>query len=126
MLEIHKNYILDENQRPIAVQVPIAEFEQIEDILENIGLAKLMEETGDEEDERLSKPEALKYYQEYPFAKELIADTEGHVRKVVIDFSDYQRMLELIEDEGLTLAMMEVKDETPLSLDEALKELEQE
>lgn len=126
MLELHKNYILDENQRPIAVQVPIAEFEQIEYILENIGLAKLMEETGDEEDERLSKPEALKYYQEYPFAKELIADTEGHVRKVVIDFSDYQRMLELIEDEGLTLAMMEVKDETPLSLDEALKELEQE
>jgi hypothetical protein len=126
MLEIHKNYILDENQRPIAVQVPIAEFEQIEDILENIGLAKLMEETEDKEDERLSKPETLKCYQEYPFAKELIADTEGHVRKVVIDFSDYKRLLELIEDEGLTFAMMEVKDETPLSLDEALKELEQE
>lgn len=126
MLEIQKNYILDENQRPIAVQVPIAEFERIEEILENVGLAKLMEETGDEEDERLSKPEALKSYQECPFAKELIADTEGHVRKVVIDFSDYQRLLELIEDEGLTLAMMEVKDETPLSLDEALKELEQE
>lgn len=126
MLEIHKNYILDENQRPIAVQVPIAEFERIEEILENVGLAKLMEETGDEEDERLSKLAALNYYQEYPFAKELIADTEGHVRKVVIDFSDYQRLLELIEDEGLTLAMMEVKDETPLSLDEALKELDQE
>lgn len=126
MLEIHKNYILDENQRPIAVQVPIAEFERIEEILENVCLAKLIEETEDEEDDRLSKPEALKYYQEYPFAKELIADTEGHVRKVVIDFSDYQRLLELIEDEGLTLAMMEVKDETPLSIDEALKELEQE
>lgn len=25
MLEIHKNYLLDENQQPIAVQIPIAE-----------------------------------------------------------------------------------------------------
>jgi type III secretion system FlhB-like substrate exporter len=126
MQEIHKNYVLDENQQPVAVQISIAEFEQIEEILENFGLAKLMEETGDEDDERLSKDTALKYYEEYPFAKELITDTEGHVRKVVIDFSDYQRLLELIEDEGLTLAMMEVKDETPLSLDEALAELEKE
>jgi hypothetical protein len=126
MQEIHKNYVLDENQQPVAVQISIAEFEQIEEILENFGLAKLMEETGDEDDERLSKDTALKYYEEYPFAKELITDTEGYVRKVVIDFSDYQRLLELIEDEGLTLAMMEVKDETPLSLDEALAELEKE
>jgi len=57
---------------------------------------------------------------EYPFARELITDTEGNIRKVVIDFSDYQRLLEAIEDEGLALAMMEVKDETPLNLDDAL------
>lgn len=61
MLEIHKNYILDENQQPVAVQIPIAEFAKIEEILEDYGLAKLMEETEDEE--RLSKDEALKYYQ---------------------------------------------------------------
>lgn len=61
MLEIHKNYVLDENQQPIAVQIPIAEFAKIEEILEDYGLAKLMEETKDEE--RLSKDEALKYYQ---------------------------------------------------------------
>lgn len=61
MLEIHKNYVLDENQQPIAVQIPIAEFEQIEEILENYGLAKLMEEAEDEQP--LSKEEALQYYQ---------------------------------------------------------------
>ncbi|MBG1270030.1 hypothetical protein F8S12_28465 [Nostoc sp. WHI] len=61
MLEVHKNYVLDENQRPIAVQIPIAEFEKIEEILEDYGLAKLMEEV--EKEEPLSKEEALKYYQ---------------------------------------------------------------
>lgn len=63
---------------------------------------------------------------EYPFAKELITDIEGNIRKVVLDFSDYQRLLEAIEDEGLALAMMEVKDETPLNLNDALAELEKE
>lgn len=61
MVEIHKNYILDENQQPIAVQIPIAELEQIEEILENYGLAKLMDETHAEE--KLTKNEALKFYQ---------------------------------------------------------------
>ncbi len=61
MLEIHKNYVLDESQQPIAVQIPIAEFEQIEEILENHGLAKLIEEA--EADERFSKDEAQKYYE---------------------------------------------------------------
>lgn len=61
---------------------------------------------------------------DYPFVKELIIDTEGTIRKVVIDFSDYQRLLEAIEDEGLLLAMMEVKDEIPLNLHEALAEFE--
>ncbi|MEH2108422.1 hypothetical protein [Nostoc sp.] len=61
MLEIHKNYVLDENQKPIAVQIPIAEFGKIEEILEDYGLAKLIE--GVEEEKPLSKDEALKYYQ---------------------------------------------------------------
>jgi len=34
-------------------------------------------------------------------------------------------LIEMMEDEGLFLAMQEVKDEKPLSLEEALKELEQ-
>lgn len=61
MLEVHKNYVLDENEQPVAVQIPIAEFERIEEILENFGLAKLMEETDN--DERLSGDEAKKYYE---------------------------------------------------------------
>lgn len=61
MLEIHKNYVLDENQQPVAVQIPIVEFEKIEAILEDYGLVKLMEEAEDEQ--LLSKDEALKYYE---------------------------------------------------------------
>lgn len=61
MLELHKSYVTDENQNPIAVQIPLSEFEKIEEILENYGLVKLINETA--EDERLSKEEALKYYQ---------------------------------------------------------------
>ena len=59
MLEINKNYVLDTNQKPIAVQIPIAEFEKIEEILEDYGLVQLMEEV--ENDDILSKQEALKY-----------------------------------------------------------------
>ncbi|AFW96519.1 hypothetical protein FJR06_18250 [Dolichospermum sp. UHCC 0352] len=49
----NKNYVLDQNQKPIAVQIPMTEFEQIEEILENYGLAQLMQEV--ETDEILSK-----------------------------------------------------------------------
>ncbi len=59
MLEINKNYVLDTNQKPIAVQIPIAEFEKIEEILEDYGLAQLMKEV--ENEKTLSKQEALKY-----------------------------------------------------------------
>ncbi|MFB2891450.1 hypothetical protein ACE1CI_00735 [Aerosakkonemataceae cyanobacterium BLCC-F50] len=64
--------------------------------------------------------------EDYPFVKELIVDIEGTIQKVVIDFSDYQHLLEAIEDEGLIRAMNEVKGETGLTLDEALAELEKE
>jgi hypothetical protein len=59
MLEINKNYVLDTNQNRIAVQIPIAEFEKIEEILEDYGLAQLMDEV--EEDETLNEEEALEY-----------------------------------------------------------------
>jgi hypothetical protein len=67
MLEITKNYVMDENQQPIAVQISIADFEKIEEILENYGLVQLMQET--ENEERLSKDAAWKYYQNI-YAKE--------------------------------------------------------
>jgi PHD/YefM family antitoxin component YafN of YafNO toxin-antitoxin module len=60
MLELHKKIILDENQKPIAVQIPIEEFERMEEVIENYGLAKMMDEVAD--DEQLSVHEAKHLY----------------------------------------------------------------
>ena len=68
-MPLHKNIVLDENQNPIAVLIPIKEFERIEEIIENYGLAKLMDETGD--DEQLSINEAKSLY------RSLKEDVEG-------------------------------------------------
>jgi RelB Antitoxin alpha helical domain len=64
--------------------------------------------------------------QDYPLAQELIIDNQGNIQQVILNFEDYQQMLEAYEDTGLHRAMIDVKDETPLSLEEALIELEQE
>jgi polyhydroxyalkanoate synthesis regulator phasin len=61
MKEIHKKIVLDENQKPFAVQIPIEEFERLEEILENYGLSKLMDEVVN--DEKLSIENAKTYYQ---------------------------------------------------------------
>lgn len=61
MVEIHKKVVLDENQKPFAVQIPIEEFERLEEILENYGLSKLMDEVAN--DEKLSIENAKTYYQ---------------------------------------------------------------
>ncbi|MEH1786296.1 hypothetical protein [Nostoc sp.] len=63
--------------------------------------------------------------EEYPFVQELITDKQGQVLKVVLEFEEYQRLLDAIEDEGLYPAMQAVKGETPLNRNEALEELEQ-
>ena len=63
---------------------------------------------------------------DYPFAQELITDNQGKIQQVVINFEDYQQMIEAYEDTGLYRAMIEVKYETPLNLEEALIELEKE
>ena len=60
MLDIPKQYVFDEQYRPLAVQIPIAIYNQIEEILENFGLTKLMQEV--EDDELLSEDEAYSYY----------------------------------------------------------------
>ncbi|MDB9385263.1 hypothetical protein [Microcystis aeruginosa] len=59
MLEINKSYVLDKDKKPIAVQIPIAEFEKIEEILEDYGLGKLIEEVKN--DQILDKEKALQY-----------------------------------------------------------------
>ena len=60
MQTLTKNDILDENQNAIAVQIPIAEFEHLEELLENYGLLQLMNDPIDSD--RLSQTDALKYY----------------------------------------------------------------
>ena len=61
MVEIYKKVVLDENQKPFAVQILIEEFERLEEILENYGLSKLMDEVVN--DEKLSIENAKTYYQ---------------------------------------------------------------
>ena len=62
----------------------------------------------------------------YPFAQELITDTEGNIRRVILNFEDYQQLLEALEDEALYQAMKTTATEKPLSREEALKLLEEE
>ncbi|MEM9509653.1 MAG: hypothetical protein AAGA16_18565 [Cyanobacteria bacterium P01_E01_bin.35] len=62
----------------------------------------------------------------YPFAQELITDTQGNVRQVILNLEDYQHLLENLEDEALYQAMKTTIDETPMSREEALKALEEE
>jgi PHD/YefM family antitoxin component YafN of YafNO toxin-antitoxin module len=69
MLVVHKSIVLDENQKPIAVQIPMEEFERMEEVIENYGLAKMMDEVAD--DQQLSVQEAKHLY------RSLKQDVEG-------------------------------------------------
>jgi hypothetical protein len=60
MEELKKSYIVDEQNRKVAVQLDIETFNKIEEVLENFALARLMEENGDEDVLELN--EALAYY----------------------------------------------------------------
>ena len=60
MEEFEKKYILDEQNRKIAVQINIDVFEKIENILEDHGLFKLIQEDSDKE--YLNLNEAKKFY----------------------------------------------------------------
>jgi SNF2 family DNA or RNA helicase len=60
MLEFKKRYVMDENSRPVAVQVDLEVFEKLERILEDYGLAKLMEEN---DDDYLKFEDAKTYYE---------------------------------------------------------------
>ncbi len=62
MEAIIKQYIVDEQNKKIAVQIPIKTFEKIEEILENYSLVQLIKEN--EGDETLSINEAKAYYDE--------------------------------------------------------------
>lgn len=60
IMTLHKKYVLDENKKPIAVMLPISEFERLETIIEDYGLSKLIDETVN--DESLIVNEAKEFY----------------------------------------------------------------
>lgn len=60
-MELQPNYIIDNENHKIAVQLDIKTYEKITDTLENYALYKLMEEN--KHDEKLSLEDAKKYYQ---------------------------------------------------------------
>jgi hypothetical protein len=62
----------------------------------------------------------------YPFAQEFVTDKEGNIIKVILNFQDYQNLIDNWEDQALYKAMLQTKNEQPLSLDLALEELEKE
>ena len=61
MEEIKRTYIIDEENRKLAVQLDIDTFNKIEELLENYALVQLMEEPTD--NEALELDEAKAYYQ---------------------------------------------------------------
>jgi hypothetical protein len=60
METINKQYIVDEHDNKIAVQIPFETFEKIEEVLENYALFQLIKEN--EGDEIFSLHEAEAYY----------------------------------------------------------------
>lgn len=54
MLELHKQYVFDENGTAIAVQIPIEQFEQVESILEKSEQVILLSERSDEDESWLN------------------------------------------------------------------------
>lgn len=55
-----RKYIVDENNRRVAVQLDIETFEKMEEIIENYGLAQLIREVDN--DAPLTAHEAQTYY----------------------------------------------------------------
>ena len=60
MTDIPKKYIVDEQNRIVAVQLDISTFQKIEELLENYGLVELMKQS--EGEEKLSIAEAKAHY----------------------------------------------------------------
>jgi ASC-1-like (ASCH) protein len=66
MEAIKKKYIIDENNNKIAVQIDIAAYEKIEELLENFALVQLMKE---DESGNLEIREAKEFYKKLPKEK---------------------------------------------------------
>ncbi len=59
MLEIKKRYVVDEQDRRVAVQIDLETFAKIEEVLEDFALARWI---TDAQDEPALSPEAAKEY----------------------------------------------------------------
>ena len=62
MLEIRKQFVVNEKNQKVAVQIDLDTFEKIEDLLENYVLAQKMKEVV--EDESLDIQAAKEYYKQ--------------------------------------------------------------
>ncbi len=60
MTDIPRKYIVDENNKKVAVQLDISTFDKIEETLENYALVQLIKQTQGEE--RLTAAEAKVFY----------------------------------------------------------------
>ena len=52
-------------------------------------------------------------------AKEYITNTDGTIKSVVVDYAVFQKIEEVLLDDGLAKAMEEIGDDEVLSLNEA-------
>jgi hypothetical protein len=66
MFSLNPNYVMDANNKKVAVQLNIKTYQKIEEILENYSLYKLMEE---DDDEPLTLNEAKAHYKKLKKAK---------------------------------------------------------
>jgi len=66
METIKKKYIVDENNNKVAVQIDIAAYEKMEELLENYALVQLMKE---DESGNLEIREAKEFYNKLPEEK---------------------------------------------------------
>ena len=55
MLTIKKQYVVDENKRPFAVQVDIATFEKMERLIEDYALGQFINENNQNDDMTLEE-----------------------------------------------------------------------
>lgn len=63
-MKIPKKIVVDENNKPVAVQIDIVTFNKIENVLEDYALGQLIKEVAN--DETLELNEAKKYYESLP------------------------------------------------------------
>jgi|GEM_PF-3653558 hypothetical protein len=68
LFPIHRQYLTDENRKPIAVVIPIEEYERLLEIVEDQELLGLMNEVKD--DPLMSFEEGWKYYDSLPKAED--------------------------------------------------------